>query len=238
MRVAFAFLTRLPMATALDDRSLSGAAPWFPVVGLFVGAVMGGVHALAGLALEPPAATLVAVLAAVLITGGLHEDGLADVADAAGAHVSRERKLEILRDSRVGTFGALAVVFAIAFPLVVLAPLDGRRFLEAAIAAHVLGRWSSLPVSRLRPARPDGSGALLRATKAQLLAGTIVALAIVVAALGPEDAAATAGGASVTVTLAAGMALRVFGGVSGDVYGAVNKVVELTTYAVVAGSAG
>ena len=235
MRVAFAFLTRLPVATTLDDRGLAGAAPWFPVVGLFVGALMGGVHALAGLALEPSAATLVAVLAAVLITGGLHEDGLADVADAAGAHVSRERKLEILRDSRVGTYGALAVVFAIAFPLVLLAPLDDRRFLEAAIAAHVLGRWSSLPVSRLRPARPDGSGALLRATKMQLIAGTIVTLAIVVAALGPEDAAATVGVTSVTAALGARMALRVFGGVSGDVYGAINKTVELTTYAVVAG---
>jgi adenosylcobinamide-GDP ribazoletransferase len=237
MRVAFAFLTRLPMATALDHRSLARAAPWFPVVGLFVGALMGGVHALSGLALEPSAATLLAVLAAVLITGALHEDGLADVADAAGAHVSRERKLEILRDSRVGTYGALAIVFAIAFPLVVLAPLDGRRFLEAAIAAHVLGRWSSLPVSRLRPARPDGSGALLRATPAQVLGGTLVTLAIVVAALGPEDAAATVAAASVAAALGARLALAVFGGVSGDVYGAINKVVELTTYAVVAGQA-
>lgn len=235
MRVAFAFLTRLPMATTLDDRILAGAAPWFPVVGLFVGTLMGAVHAIAGLALEPSAATLVAVLAAVLITGGFHEDGLADVADAAGAHVSRERKLEILRDSRVGTFGALAVVFAIAFPLVVLAPLDDRRFLEAAIAAHVLGRWSSLPVSRLRPARPDGSGALLRARNVQLLAGTLTTLAIVVATLRPEDAAASVGAATVTVALGARMALQVFGGVSGDVYGAINKVVELTTYAVVAG---
>jgi adenosylcobinamide-GDP ribazoletransferase len=223
------------MASALDHRSLARAAPWFPVVGLFVGALMGSVHALAALALEPSAATLVAVLAAVLITGGLHEDGLADVADAAGAHVSRERKLEILRDSRVGTYGALAIVFAIAFPLVVLAPLDGRRFLEAAIAAHVLGRWSSLPVSRLRPARPDGTGALLRATRAQLLGGTLATLAIVVAALGPEDAAATVAVASVTVALGARLALAVFGGVSGDVYGAINKIVELTTYAVVAG---
>jgi adenosylcobinamide-GDP ribazoletransferase len=235
MRVAFAFLTRLPMATALDDRSLARAAPWFPFVGLFVGALMGGVHAVAALALEPAAATLVAMLAAVLVTGGLHEDGLADVADAAGAHVSRERKLEILRDSRVGTYGALAITFAIAFPLVVLAPLDGRRFLDAAIAAHVLGRWSSLPVSRLRPARPDGSGALLRATKAQSLAGTLVTFVIVVAVLGPEDAATAVGAASVTVALGARWALRVFGGVSGDVYGAINKVVELTTYGVVAG---
>jgi adenosylcobinamide-GDP ribazoletransferase len=237
MRVAFAFLTRVPMPTSLDDRSLARAAPWFPVVGLFVGAVMGGVHALAGLALEPSAATLVAVLAAVLITGGFHEDGLADVADAAGAHVSRERKLEILRDSRVGTYGALAIAFAIAFPLVFLAPLDDRRFLEAAIAAHVLGRWSSLPVSRLRPARPDGSGALLRATMARLLVGTLTTLAIVLATLGPEDAAAAVGVASVTVALGARLALRTFGGVSGDVYGAINKLVELMTYAVVAGQA-
>ena len=96
----------------------------------------------------------------MLVTGALHEDGLADAADAIGAHVPRERRLEILRDSRVGTYGALALVFAVVFPLVVLTPLDDGDFLRAALVGHVVGRWSILPQSLLlAPARPDGAGA-------------------------------------------------------------------------------
>jgi adenosylcobinamide-GDP ribazoletransferase len=116
-RAAIAFLTRLPVGGgALTARQLSRAALWFPAVGLLVGGVMGGVRALAGTVLDPGPATALAVLAAMLVTGALHEDGLADAADAIGAHVPRERRLEILRDSRVGTYGALALVFAYVFP--------------------------------------------------------------------------------------------------------------------------
>ena len=164
-RAAVAFLTRLPVGGgALTAQQLSRAALWFPAVGLLVGGVMGGVRALAGTVLDPAPATALALVAAMLVTGALHEDGLADAADAIGAHVPRERRLEILRDSRVGTYGALALVFAVVFPLVVLTPLDDGDFLRAALVGHVVGRWSILPQSLLLPAaRPDGAGALLRA---------------------------------------------------------------------------
>ena len=167
-RAAVAFLTRLPVGGgALTAQQLSRAALWFPAVGLLVGGVMGGVRALAGTVLDPAPATALALLAAMLVTGALHEDGLADAADAIGAHVPPARRLEILRDSRVGTYGALALVFAVVFPLVVLAPLDDGDFLRAALVGHVVGRWSILPQSLLLPAaRPDGAGALLRGQRA------------------------------------------------------------------------
>jgi adenosylcobinamide-GDP ribazoletransferase len=127
-RAAVAFLTRLPVGGgALTARQLSRAALWFPRVGLLVGGVMGGASA-GGTVLDPGPATALALLAAMLVTGALHEDGLADTADAIGAHVPRERRLEILRDSRVGTYRALALVFAFVFPLVVLTPLDDGDF--------------------------------------------------------------------------------------------------------------
>ena len=88
--------------------------------------------------------------------------GQPDAADAIGAHAPPARRLEILRDSRVGTYGALALVFAVVFPLVVLTPLDDGDFLRAALVGHVVGRWSILPQSLLLPAaRPDGAGALI-----------------------------------------------------------------------------
>ena len=112
--------------------------------------------------LDPAPATALALVAAMVLTGALHEDGLADAADAIGAHVPRERRLEILRDSRVGTYGALALVFAVASR-----SSSSRRwtthFLLAAIVGHVVGRWSILPQSRLCRRRAPTDGRALRA---------------------------------------------------------------------------
>ena len=237
LRVALTFLTRLPLGAQLDlsPGALSRAAVWFPVVGVLVGAVMGGVHALAGLAVGPAAATVVALVAAILMTGGFHEDGLADCADAAGAHVGLERRHEILHDPRVGTYGALALVIAVVLPVTLLTGLDDGEFLAAAVCGHALGRWSGLPLSwRVRPARPSGKGTLLAVGPGTTAAGTVLAAVACLAVAGPAVGAVAAGVAVLVTLLGAVWALRIFGGVSGDVFGAVNKVVEIAVYAVAA----
>ncbi len=232
-RIAVGFLTRIPVPHdgPLDARALSRAAAWFPAVGLLVGGVLGGVRLLGDLALAPGPATVLALLAAILVTGGFHEDGLADTADGLGAHVGRERKLEILRDSRVGTYGALAVAFALLLPYATLSGLSGEEVLRAALVAHVLGRWSTLPQSLAwPPARTGGSGALVRATPLGTAAATLLAAAVALAA-GGLVAGAVALGVAVLVTAGASALLaRAFGGVTGDSYGAVNKLVEMSTY--------
>ncbi len=235
LRAAVSFLTRIPAHDArrpFDAARLSRAAFWFPAVGLLVGGLMGGVRNLADLALDPAPATLLALLAAVLVTGGFHEDGLADASDGMGAHVARERRLEIFKDSRVGTYGALAVAFMVAFPLVTLAPLDGGDFLRAALAGHVLGRWSTLPQSWLiRPAADEGSGALVRASPLLVLGATAYTAALVLLVAGPGPGAIALGVAALVTALGGAYFARRLGGVSGDTFGAVNKVVELATYA-------
>ena len=182
LRSAVGFLTRLPVrdTAPLTPARFARMAFWFPVVGLLVGGVLGGVRVgLDAVGVDPGPATLLALLAAILVTGGLHEDGLADCADALGAHTSRERKLEILRDSRVGTFGALAVAFVLLLPFAALAPLDGSEVLRAALVGHALGRWSTLPLARLLAllwhladrwgkVGPDGTHVPLRLTHATL----------------------------------------------------------------------
>lgn len=236
-RTATAFLTRLPVGPRghLDAAAMRRAALWFPAVGLLVGGVLGGTRLLADLALDPVPATVLALLAAMLVTGALHEDGLADVADACGAHVPAQRRLEILKDPRVGTFGALAIAFMVVLPLSVLAALDGEDVLRAALVAHVLGRWSTLPQAlRWPPARPDGSGALVRvgATGVAIASAFAAAVAVAVAGPGPGLLALAV---AVAVTAAAGAALaRAFGGVTGDSFGAVTKLVELATYVALA----
>jgi adenosylcobinamide-GDP ribazoletransferase len=232
-RAAVAFLTRLPVGGgAVTAEELSRAALWFPAVGLLVGGVMGGVRALAGTVLDPAPATVLALLAAMLVTGALHEDGLADTADAVGAHVPRERRLEILRDSRVGTYGALALVVAFVFALVVLAPLDDGDFLRAALVGHVVGRWSILPQSLLlASARPGGAGALVRAGAVTTALASAYTVAVALVA-GRPDAGAVALGVAVLLTAGAVPLLRrTLGGATGDTFGALTKVVELGCYA-------
>lgn len=196
---------------------------------------MGGTHALAHLlGIPPAAAAALAVLSAVLVTGGLHEDGLADTADALGAHATRERKLEILHDPRVGTFGVLAVVFAVVVAVTALAPLGDEDFLRAALTGHVLARWSPLPQSRLPAAHSSGSGAMLTTGRRGLVAATVTAATVALVAAGPTDGAVVIGVAAAVTALGAWTAMRVLGGVSGDTFGAVSKCVEVATYVTLA----
>jgi adenosylcobinamide-GDP ribazoletransferase len=233
-RTAVGFLTRVPVAdrAPLTSERLSRAAAWFPAVGLLVGGVLGGTRLLAGLALPAGPSTVLALAAAIAVTGGFHEDGLADTADGLGAHVGRERKLEILRDSRVGTYGALAVTLGVLLAYSLLSGLDGLDCLRAALVGHVLGRWSGLPHSMaFPPARADGSGVLVRATRAGLGFGTAIAVATALVAGGLVAGAIAFGVAClVTAVAATGMA-RALGGATGDTFGAVNKLVELASYA-------
>jgi adenosylcobinamide-GDP ribazoletransferase len=227
VRTALAFLTRLPVPAPADPR-LDRAAAWFPLVGLLVGAIAAGVRALAGQVLPPLPATVLAVAAAVLVTGGLHEDGLADVADGLGAHTTRERRLEILKDPRVGTFGALALILALALTVTTVAALDTRHAVRTLIAAHVLARWAILPISRaLEPARAGGAGSLLRVTTPALAIGTVLAVAVTLVAATPGPGAAALAAAALAALIMGVTLRRTLGGVTGDGYGATAKLAEL-----------
>lgn len=222
MRTALAFLTRLPIRTP-SDPSLNRAAPFFPLVGLLVGAVAAATKVGADQILPSLPATLLALTAAMLITGALHEDGLADVVDALGAHTTRERRLEILKDPRVGAFGALALILTTLLIATSVAALDTTEAAKTLIVAHVLSRTAILPVSRLLPpAKPGGAGSLLRAGTPNTLIATALGIAIA-AALAPIAIAAAA-----TATVAAALILKHgLGGITGDGYGATAKLTEL-----------
>jgi adenosylcobinamide-GDP ribazoletransferase len=193
---------------------------------------MAGVRLAAGEVLPAGPATVLAIAAAILVTGALHEDGLADTADALGAHTTRERRLEILRDSRVGTFGALAVGLALLFSFSILAPLGVADLARAAVVAHVLARWSILPQTLLVPgARPGGAGALVRAGGPVTVAATAYSAAIALA-VGRPVGGAVALAVAVAITALGGLvARRTLGGITGDTLGATAKITELATYA-------
>src|SRR5215208_1067890 len=110
---ALQFLTRIPIRHTDAPVTRAAMAPWFPVVGAVVGALVGGVAAGLQYWLAPFAAATVAVAAGMLVTGAFHEDGLADLADAVAGGSTRERRFEILEDSRLGTYGTAALASSV-----------------------------------------------------------------------------------------------------------------------------
>ena len=171
--LALQFFTRIPVTGRLaawvgySPAMLNASAGHFPGVGWVVGVVGAGVLALA-LALLPagPLGALVAAglstAATVWLTGAFHEDGLADTFDALGGGVTRERALEIMKDSRIGSYGSVALLLALALKLALLALLAQRGAgpaVAALIGAHVLSRAAPLVVMRLLPYVSDAGQA-------------------------------------------------------------------------------
>jgi adenosylcobinamide-GDP ribazoletransferase len=231
---AFQFLTRLPLKhLPYDTSALSRSAKFFPLVGLATG-VLGSVVYL-GLVRHLPAAiaALLSLVLLVLATGGLHEDGLADVADAFGGGWNREQILAILKDSRIGTFGALAILLSVGLRLLLLANLPLSRFAAYMITGQVLCRWTTLPLGFTLPAARESSGQGARIAKqisaGSLAVGTLISVAIIVYALrramwGPILS-------TLTVTLFSGLYYwRRIGGVTGDCFGATNQLAEIAVY--------
>jgi adenosylcobinamide-GDP ribazoletransferase len=229
---AMAFFTRLPIdPRAPSEWRLADAAWAFPLVG----AGIGGAAALAlllaqlvGLAIWP--AALLSVLGGIALTGALHEDGLADTADGFCGGRNREEKLAILRDSRQGTYGVLAIVLSVLLRAAALAEVgDVIHAGLALIAAHATSR-AALPAAMmgLTPARPDGLGAM--AGKPRVGGAILAALfgtAIALAALGPVRGAIALCLTGVVVFAMAELARRQIGGYTGDVLGAFQQVGEI-----------
>ena len=201
-----------------------GRACWtYPLAGLLVGGVIGLVR-LAGqrLGLPPLVGAAWAVGTGVLLTGALHEDGLADTADGIGGGRTPARRLEIMRDSRIGSYGAITLVLALVVRVGAIAALPVGRALPMLAASGMLSRAAMLPVlALLFPARADGLGhALGRPPRAALLLGLGLAAAGAVLLLPPLRAGLAILGSFGTAAVAIRLARRRLGGHTGDVLGA------------------
>ncbi|HWE74909.1 MAG TPA: adenosylcobinamide-GDP ribazoletransferase [Stellaceae bacterium] len=230
---ALTFLTRLPLGGTRANAplpSLADTAWAFPLVGLVIGAIGGVAYAIAfAIGLPPLAAALIAVAATALVSGALHEDGLADTVDGFGGGATREGKLEIMRDSRIGTFGVIALVVSIGLRTVAIANTGtGWHAFLALIAAHALAR-GVLPAAlhKLDPARADGLGAGAgRPEQNQTLIALALALVIGVIALGFRGGLSAATVAALVATAIGWLAQHQIGGQTGDVLGAIEQGAE------------
>jgi adenosylcobinamide-GDP ribazoletransferase len=230
-KTAVAFLTRLPMPhpDGAMPQNFVRAHRMFPVVGALIGAAV-GFFCLALRWCEVPdlAAAALALGACAILTGALHEDGLADVADGFGGGRDKEAKLEIMRDSRLGTYGALILLVSFAAKLSALASLADGHVVYALIAAHALGR-GMLPLMsvNLPYARSDGLARNAgQPDTAVAITALIIALLIALFALSWANAFWSALVAGVSAIGMAWLATRQIGGQTGDVLGGAEQVAE------------
>ncbi|MDA0239691.1 MAG: adenosylcobinamide-GDP ribazoletransferase [Proteobacteria bacterium] len=250
IRIAFGLLTRIPVGTlgvvrrssvpinanqggASPAGSIGRASAYFPIVGLVVGVIGGAVlWAAAALSLPPSIGAALAILALVLATGALHEDGLADSADGLGLKRPEARILEIMRDSRIGVFGVIAVVASLGFrwaALSAIAAISLGQAVTVLIAAAVVSR-AAMPVimAALPPARSDGlAHDAGRPGAGQVAAGIVIAAVIVILVLDLSFTVTAVAVAAIAVGGFAWFVNRRIGGQTGDTLGACQQIAEI-----------
>lgn len=227
--LALSFLTTIPTPTIpFIEGGLGRSAKWFPLVGLLLGLILAGAHWLLLLVL-PGSVTAVLIIALwAWLTGGLHLDGLADCGDGLLVAANRERRLEILKDSRLGAFGAILLVLFLLAKVTAVATFSTPAY--ALVLAPTLARWFLLIAARQPSARPGGMGDAFAAS----LTPKIFAIAAVVPSLLVVVMGWRGGPTILAVLLALMVTFAILrmvknrlGGVTGDVFGLVVEMTEL-----------
>ncbi len=235
--VATRFLTRLPLPEpTFREGDLRRATGAFPLVGVLVAAA--GIAAYA--VVEPfwgvTVAVVVATAVEIGVTGAFHEDGLADVADGLWGGWTVTDRLRIMRDSRLGTYGTVALVGVLALRVTLLAGLDPAWFWRATLVGHVLGRAAILVMIRLLPPADDGGSGAQVSEPTGPVGSAVAALtaAVALAATLGLDAWVPLAAAAVPIALTTVLYRRRLGGITGDALGATNQLVHVAVLAAVA----
>ena len=241
--VALQFLTRVPVPQRQDfePRWLAGSLRYFPLIGSLVGLANLLVWALASRVLPAPVAVGLMIAISLLLTGGFHEDGLADACDGFGVARTRERTLSIMQDSRIGAFGALGLAVTLALKWTALTAVPVAWMPQTLIVTHTVSRWAALGlIWALTYARPEGEGKSHPFSEAlsfpgwllSLLLAAPVPLALALVGAMPPAAWPVVLGAAILAALGVAAALglcfwRRIGGYTGDCLGATQQVAEV-----------
>lgn len=243
--VAIQFLTRLPVPhlDGFQSRWLSQSARYFPLVGVLVGSISVGVWWLTAIFFPPAVAAGSMLGTSLLLTGAFHEDGFADACDGFGGGTTRDAVLSIMKDSRLGTYGAIGLFMMLGAKWSTLVSLPRAALPVTVIAAHMVSRWCAMSlIWRLPYARADADAkskpfADSLGTGDWLLSGALGVLALLPAALLFDAAAALPWARALLVGLAFAMASSLLagayfysriGGYTGDCLGAAQQIAELS----------
>ncbi len=233
---ALGYFTRLPVPARTGDSAaaLNHSAKYLPAVGLLVGAIGALVFWLAAQFWPQSVAVLLAMAATIYVTGAFHEDGLADTADGLGGGWDKAKILAIMKDSRVGSYGVIAVVIALLGKFALLASLPAGQVALALVAGHAVSRAGAVSLmAGLDYARDDqASKARPLATRlgAGPLAVALLCAALPLALLAPGQALPAVALAALATLWLAAKCRRWLGGYTGDCLGAAQQVAELGFY--------
>lgn len=230
---AIGFLTILPLPTFCrhTEDDLPRSVPLFPVMGLFIGGVVGGCAYLTSGLLPPFVAVVTYVILLVIVHGGLHVDGLADTGDGFFSHRKKERILEIMRDTRIGTYGCLTVVSVLALKVAGLASMPADVWAKSLFVAPLAGRCSMVLMLVMLPsARPDGMGLLFKRGRSFWEVLWALSVLLVAAWLLLQWRGLIAIGAVLVCNVAfMGLCQRKINGFTGDTLGALSELSEALT---------
>jgi len=233
---AVRFFTRLPVPAWVghSQEALDRAARYFPLVGILVGALGGLTFLLAALALPVSIALLFSMAATLLVTGAFHEDGLADAVDGFGGGWTREQVLAIMKDSRIGSYGALAVALMLLAKFNALYELPDEWIAPALVAAHAASRFCSTALIYALDYVRDDDSSRAKPLAVRLGSGSLAVAGLFglapLALLPWEAALAGLALAALTTFLAARYFVKRIGGYTGDCLGAAQQLAELAIY--------
>jgi adenosylcobinamide-GDP ribazoletransferase len=246
--IALQFFTRMPIPrwVGFEPSWLHQSSRYFPLVGCVVAALAAAVYAAAALVLPAPVAAVLSTAASIYMTGAFHEDGFADTCDGFGGGLTPERVLEIMKDSRVGAYGAIGIACMLGLKCTTLAMLPPASAIAAMFVAHPLSRLAAASlIWRMEYARAEGKAKPM----AQQMSGREFGIAALTALLPAallilSDAVSLAviGAGILAAGLAALWCARMFqrriGGYTGDCLGAVQQLAEVAIYLTILASLG
>jgi len=234
--LALQFLTKAPFASAktVEDRVMARSMSYFALVGVIVGGASAALYWLIYQVFPPAVALLGAIVFVVFATGDLHGDGIMDTADGIFSGRPREKMLEIMKDSRVGSHGVMAGVLVIAAKIALLGSMDLRTVLIALVLAPTLGRWAQVyGAARYTYIRSNGIGVFTDYVGWRELAlNSIVAIVVAIALL-KSSGLIVLGCALIGTILFFEFIKGKLGGITGDTLGAANETIEVLTMLVI-----
>ncbi|BAF59494.1 MAG: adenosylcobinamide-GDP ribazoletransferase [Pelotomaculum sp.] len=223
-------LTRLPLpAVAYDEVSCGRATAYFPLVGLFLGTVLAALLWAAKWLFPAQVQASLLIAGMVVLTGGMHLDGFMDSLDGLFGGRSREKKLEIMRDSRAGSFGVIGVFSLLILKYSLFLEMPEQTLMRVLPVVPALSRWGiSLAVSAFPYARQEGLGKVYAAFSGlrELILATVIAAVAAGAALGPQGLWLMGLGGVITCLLGQRIC-RELGGLTGDIYGFICELLEV-----------
>lgn len=226
---AVQFLTIIPLRLKVSAKDLRRSLAYFSLVGLMIGGILYGLDQLLALAFPSSLVNILLIIALVVITRALHLDGFIDTCDGlAGGH-SPERRLEIMRDSRVGGFGVVGGCCLILLQYIALTAVPDEHRMAALLLMPTIARWTMVYAIFAYPyARGQGMGKVFQegSKLLSLAIATAIALAVSLGFMGVEGLAVTAAALLIALLTASFLSKRL-GGLTGDTYGAINEVVEV-----------